>query len=168
MFLPRSNSSYPVSSLVPPLGTLAGLVSAFRAGRLFDHVTRVVSVLGFSVPTYWLGLTMLFVFFYLLGWAPPGMGRISLMVTPPDQITGSYLLDALLAGDWEAARSQFRATGLARFVRGHPRRGAHCEADAQHHSRRHGVRSSCAMPPPRVFLRPWCSAWRSETVRRRW
>jgi peptide/nickel transport system permease protein len=48
---------------------------------------------------------MLFVFFYLLGWAPPGMGRISLMATPPPRVTGSYLIDGLLAGDWEAARS---------------------------------------------------------------
>ena len=34
--------------------------------------------------TYWLGLVMLFVFFYLLGWAPPGIGRIGLIVIPPD------------------------------------------------------------------------------------
>ena len=46
----------------------------------------------------WLGLMALFVFFYLLEWAPPGMGRISLMLTPPPGVTGSYALDALIAG----------------------------------------------------------------------
>jgi len=50
-------------------------------------------------------LVMLFVFFYLLGWAPPGMGRISLMVSPPEFVTGSYLIDGLIEANWEAAHS---------------------------------------------------------------
>lgn len=82
-----------------------GLHAAFRPGRAFDHVSRFLSLLGFSIPTYWLGLVMLFVFFYLLGWAPPGIGRIGLIVVPPEPITGSYLIDSLLQGSWEAARS---------------------------------------------------------------
>ena len=73
-----------------------GLRAAFNPNGRFDQTTRVMSLLGFSIPTYWLGLVMLFVFFYLLRWAPPGMGRISLMVSPPDFITGSYLIDSLL------------------------------------------------------------------------
>jgi peptide/nickel transport system permease protein len=48
---------------------------------------------------------MLFVFFFLLEWAPPGMGRISLIVSPPPRITGSYLVDGLLTANWEAAHS---------------------------------------------------------------
>lgn len=82
-----------------------GLRAAFRPGRAFDHVSRFLSLLGFSIPTYWLGLVMLFVFFYLLGWAPPGIGRIGLIVIPPEPITGSYLIDSLLQGSWEAAHS---------------------------------------------------------------
>jgi len=89
------------------IGIPVGLRAAFRADRLFDQLSRFVSLLGFSIPTYWLGLVMLFVFFFLLEWAPPGMGRISLIVTPPPRITGSYLIDGLLAADWEAARSAF-------------------------------------------------------------
>jgi ABC-type dipeptide/oligopeptide/nickel transport system permease component len=87
------------------VGVPVGLVAASRRGRAFDHVTRLLSLLGYSIPTYFLGLAMLLVFFYLLDWAPPGMGRISLMLNPPARITGSFLLDALLAGDLEAARS---------------------------------------------------------------
>lgn len=82
-----------------------GLRAAFKHDRLFDIVSRSISLLGFSVPTYFLALLMLFVFFYLLGWAPPGMGRISLMVTPPPTVTGSYLIDSLLIGNMEGARS---------------------------------------------------------------
>ena len=87
------------------LGVPVGLRAAFRPNGAFDQTSRILSLLGFSIPTYWLGLVMLFVFFYLLRWAPPGIGRISLMVTPPDPVTGSYLVDGLLAADWTAARS---------------------------------------------------------------
>ncbi|EPX85096.1 ABC transporter permease [Salipiger mucosus] len=93
------------------LGTLVGipvgLRAAFRPNGRFDQVSRVLSLLGFSIPTYWLGLVTIFVFFYLLGWAPPAMGRISLLVSPPPTITGSYLIDGLLQANWEAARSAF-------------------------------------------------------------
>ena len=91
------------------IGTLVGipigLRAAFRPDGTFDHVSRFFSLLGFSIPTYWLGLVMLFVFFYLLGWAPPGVGRIGLIMSPPPTVTGSYFFDALIAGDWEVARS---------------------------------------------------------------
>ncbi len=87
------------------VGIPVGVRAASRPNRAFDQVSRVLSLLGFSVPTYWLALMALFVFFYLLEWAPPGMGRISLMLTPPPTVTGSVLLDAVLARDWEAARS---------------------------------------------------------------
>ena len=83
----------------------AGLLAALRRGRAVDHLTRLVSLLGYSIPTYFLGLAMLLVFFYLLDWSPPAMGRMSLMLNPPARITGSYLLDGLLSGDVEAARS---------------------------------------------------------------
>lgn len=87
------------------IGIPVGLRAAFKPNGRFDQITRVVSLLGFSIPTYWLGLVMLFVFFYLLGWAPPGMGRISLMVSPPEFVTGSYFVDGLIAANWEAAHS---------------------------------------------------------------
>ncbi|MCC7425880.1 MAG: ABC transporter permease [Alphaproteobacteria bacterium] len=89
------------------IGIPAGLGSATRPGGTFDQVTRTLSLLGFSIPTYWLGLVMMFVFFYLLGWAPPGIGRIGMMHSPPPTVTGSYLIDALLAAEWGVAHSAF-------------------------------------------------------------
>lgn len=89
------------------IGIPTGLRAAFKPDRAFDQVSRFFSLLGFSVPTYWLGLIMLFVFFYLLEWAPPGMGRISLFLEPPARVTGSYLIDGLIAADWEVASSAF-------------------------------------------------------------
>ncbi|MDJ1018438.1 MAG: ABC transporter permease [Paracoccaceae bacterium] len=87
------------------IGIPVGLRAAFRPNGKFDQTTRVLSLLGFSIPTYWLGLVMIFVFFYLLDWAPPAIGRISLMIFPPETVTGSYLIDGLIAADWEAAWS---------------------------------------------------------------
>ncbi|MEQ8248114.1 MAG: ABC transporter permease [Alphaproteobacteria bacterium] len=87
------------------VGVPVGLRAAFRHDKWFDQISRGISLLGFSIPTYFLALLMLFVFFFLLGWAPPGMGRISLLISPPPTITGSYLIDGLLAGDLEAAGS---------------------------------------------------------------
>ncbi len=87
------------------IGIPIGLRAAFRPDGRFDQVSRILSLFGFSIPTYWLGLVMLFVFFYLLRWAPPGIGRISLMISPPDFVTGSYFIDALLTGNWQALRS---------------------------------------------------------------
>jgi peptide/nickel transport system permease protein len=87
------------------IGVPVGLRAAFRPNGRFDQLTRILSLLGFSIPTYWLGLVMIFVFFYLLGWAPPAIGRMSLLVSPPDTITGSYLIDGLLTANWQAAWS---------------------------------------------------------------
>ena len=87
------------------VGIPAGLYTAFHRGRWADHIVRIVSLFGFSIPTYFLGLLMLLVFFATLDWAPPGMGRLSLMLDPPPDVTGSYLIDGLIARDWEVVYS---------------------------------------------------------------
>ncbi len=87
------------------VGVPLGLHAAERPNGWFDQLSRFGSLFGFSLPTYWLGLMAIFVFFYLLGWAPAPMGRVSMMVTPPEVVTGSVLIDSLIAGNWEAAWS---------------------------------------------------------------
>lgn len=89
------------------IGIPIGLHAAFQPNKRFDQVSRVLSLLGFSIPTYWLGLVMIFVFFYLLRWSPPPIGRISFLAPTPDTITGSYLIDGLLTANWAAASSAF-------------------------------------------------------------
>ncbi len=89
------------------IGIPVGLRAAFRPDGAFDQTSRFLSLLGFSIPTYWLGLVMLFVFFFLLEWAPPGMGRLSLFLEPPPAVTGSYLIDGLIAAQWDVASSAF-------------------------------------------------------------
>jgi len=56
-----------------------------------------------SLPTFFTGLALLFIFYYLLGWAPAPVGRLDFIYLPPDPVTGFYVVDALLAGDTDTA-----------------------------------------------------------------
>lgn len=100
-----------------PLGVLA----ATRPGSWIDHLCRGITTAGVSLPTFFTGLVLAYVFYFLLGWAPSPLGRLDPYTTAPDFVTGFYLIDSLLAGDGEtfvAAASQLAlpAITLALFV----------------------------------------------------
>ena len=100
-----------------PLGVLA----ATRPDSWVDHLCRVVVTAGVSLPTFFTGLALVYVFYVLLGWAPPPLGRLDVLYSPPPQLTGFYVLDSLLAGDLETARTALAqlilpATTLALFT----------------------------------------------------
>jgi peptide/nickel transport system permease protein len=78
-------------------GIFLGTVSAIYYGRALDQIVRVVSLIGVSVPSFWLALVAFYVFFYKLGWVPPG-GRLDAATISPPKVTGLYTVDALLAG----------------------------------------------------------------------
>jgi ABC-type dipeptide/oligopeptide/nickel transport system permease component len=84
-------------SIAVPLGIFA----ATRPGSLVDHVCRVVATAGVSLPVFFTGLLLVYVFYYLLGWAPAPIGRLDIFYSPPPQVTGFYLIDSTLAGDGE-------------------------------------------------------------------
>ena len=88
-----------------PLGVLA----ATRPGSWIDQLCRLVTTAGVSLPTFFTGLLLAYVFYFLLGWAPSPMGRLDPMFSPPPTVTGLYLIDAALAGDgamWWASLKQ--------------------------------------------------------------
>ncbi len=85
------------------VGVTFGVLAAVRQDRPSDHVLRIGSLAGISMPTFWLALIVLYVFFFRLGWFPGG-GRLDPGVLPPDQVTGMYVFDALLAGQWSVAK----------------------------------------------------------------
>lgn len=85
-----------------------GVLAATRPGRPIDHVCRLLATAGVSLPTFFTGLALLFVFYYLLGWAPAPVGRLDFIYLPPDQVTGFYIIDALIAGDGETAYAALR------------------------------------------------------------
>ncbi len=83
------------------IGVPMGVVAAVRQGRLTDHIVRVVGLIGYSVPIFWLGLMALLVFYARLEWLP-GPGRIEVyydgIVEPT---TGFILLDSAMQEEWE-------------------------------------------------------------------
>jgi ABC-type dipeptide/oligopeptide/nickel transport system permease component len=78
-----------------PLGVLASL---HHNGKV-DHSIRFLYLAGFSSPPFFVALLMLFVFGYLFHIFPT-QGELSPFLTPPTHITGMYVVDSLLTGNW--------------------------------------------------------------------
>ena len=83
------------------VGIPLGIFSAVKRGSFLDHVTRVIGLLGYSLPIFWLGLMALMVFYAHLDLLP-GPGRVDIfyedIVAP---VTGIMLIDCIIAGEWE-------------------------------------------------------------------
>ncbi len=86
------------------IGIPAGIWSAIYRGRLPDVIVRVAALAGGSLPVFWLGLIVIGLFYYQLGWFPGG-GRLDTFVSPPPTRTGLYVVDSVLALDVDALRS---------------------------------------------------------------
>jgi peptide/nickel transport system permease protein len=80
-----------------PMGVLAGVYQ----GRWPDQVIRVVGLLGYSIPVFWLGLMGLLLF-YATWDLVPGPGRLDFFFDDiVDPVTGVILIDSAIAGEWE-------------------------------------------------------------------
>jgi len=84
-------------AIAVPLGILA----ATNPDSLIDHACRVVATAGVSLPVFFTGLILVYVFYYLLGWSPAPLGRLDVFYSAPPKITGLYLIDATIAHDWD-------------------------------------------------------------------
>jgi ABC-type dipeptide/oligopeptide/nickel transport system permease component len=82
-----------------------GILAAVRQGSTVDHICRIVTTAGVSMPVFFSGLLFVYVFYFLLGWAPAPLGRLDTFATPPPTITGFLLIDTLLIGDLETFRA---------------------------------------------------------------
>lgn len=91
--------------LATVLGVAAGSVGAYFRGRLPDRVIRLFTGVLQAVPDFFLGLLLIYVLFFLLGWVPAPAGELSFTETAPDKVTGVVAIDALIAGDFAVARS---------------------------------------------------------------
>src|SRR5580693_8413072 len=74
--------------------TLLGIIAATKPNSMVDHACRLVATLGVSLPVFFTGLILVYVFYYLLGWAPAPLGRLDVFFDPPPQVTGFYLIDS--------------------------------------------------------------------------
>jgi peptide/nickel transport system permease protein len=89
------------------VGIPLGVISAKKENTLVDHLIRLFSVADVSLPSFWLAMIFQIVFFRWLGLFPIG-GRIDTVVglmSPIERITGLYVMDALITGNWPAFKS---------------------------------------------------------------
>jgi ABC-type dipeptide/oligopeptide/nickel transport system permease component len=114
-------------SIAVPLGILA----AIREGSWIDHLCRVIVTTGVSLPVFFTGLLLVYLFYFRLGWSPAPLGRLDVFYSAPPQVTGFYLIDSLIARDLETFRAAlaqlilpaatlaiFSLAPLARITRG--------------------------------------------------
>jgi peptide/nickel transport system permease protein len=94
------------------VGVPLGVLSAIHRDTLLDHGGRLLSVAGVAMPSFWTGLLLIYVFFYLLDVAPAPLGRLAPGLTAPPTITGMFTLDALFAGNPAALRSALAQLAL--------------------------------------------------------
>jgi ABC-type dipeptide/oligopeptide/nickel transport system permease component len=83
-------------------GVLFGVLVAINPGGIASRITFFYGLLAGAVPDFWLGLLLIFFFYYKLNWAPPPVGQFGLDVIPPPRVTGMSLVDSALAGDSSA------------------------------------------------------------------
>ncbi len=81
-----------------------GVAGAMRKGGGTDHICRIVSTSALSMPSFFTGLLLVFIFYYVLGIAPAPLGRLPPMAFPPPERTGFMIIDAILARDWPVCR----------------------------------------------------------------
>jgi peptide/nickel transport system permease protein len=86
------------------LGVSLGVLAAVNRNGWLDGAARVFALVGGSLPIFFLGLLGLAVFYSRLRWLP-GPGRLDALLNPPTQITGMYVVDSLLTGNWPTLRN---------------------------------------------------------------
>jgi len=83
------------------VGIPSGVVAAVYHGRWPDHLVRIIGLIGYSMPVFWLGLLGLLLFYAKLDWVP-GPGRLDIFYEDlVPVVTGVILIDAAVAGDWQ-------------------------------------------------------------------
>lgn len=89
------------------LGVPLGVISAVRQDSWVDHTARAVSIAGVALPAFFIGMLLQMLFYGALDWLPlqARIGAEVLLDHPFETVTGLYLMDTLLDGNWIAFRS---------------------------------------------------------------
>lgn len=96
-------------------GMALGIIAAVWRNGWPDQLIRVVSLAGVSVPTFWLALVCLYLFFFKFNLSP-GVGRLGPGTQAPEALTGLYTLDAALRGQWGLLREALSYIALPALV----------------------------------------------------
>ena len=98
-------------------GLAVGIISAVAHGSWLDHAVRFLSLIGLSMPVFWLGLIVLIIFYFWLG-VLPGPGQLDIFLTRPPAVTGLIIVDTLIARDFHALRNALGHLMLPALVLG--------------------------------------------------
>ncbi len=109
------------------VGVPLGVLAAVNKDRWIDQATRIGALAGIAFPSFWLGIVLILVFFFYLGWLPGGRRAEVSVVLGHKPVTNLLLVDSVLAGNWTLFQDALRhlllpaitlAFGpLARFMR---------------------------------------------------
>ncbi|MEO9779396.1 MAG: ABC transporter permease [Sedimentitalea sp.] len=101
-FFPATLELATIATLMGVLiGVPMGVWAAVNQGRFIDHAVRVLGLIGYSIPVFWLGMVALLIFYGKLGWVA-GPGRLDVYLDGiVETQTGFILIDAALAGEWD-------------------------------------------------------------------
>ncbi|MEK4284073.1 MULTISPECIES: ABC transporter permease [unclassified Ureibacillus] len=97
------------------IGIPLGVLAALKKNTFWDHISRVFSISGVSIPVFFSGLVAILIFYGMLGWLPSN-GRIGTDVNPPTHITGFYIIDSILTLDTIALKSSIKHLLLPAIV----------------------------------------------------
>lgn len=98
------------------IGIPFGIIAAAKQGTWVDKAARVFAVLGSSMALFWLGLLLIYFFFFRLGWFPGPIDRLAVATRPPLGITGFYTIDAALTSRFGVMVEAFRYLALPVFT----------------------------------------------------
>ncbi|MEK6222723.1 MAG: ABC transporter permease [Chloroflexota bacterium] len=89
------------------VGVFSGAYAAQHRKKAADYIIRILSIILYSIPIFWLGILFQMYFGAQLGWLPVA-GRLSAGMTPEVKITGMYTIDAILTQDWALLKDAVR------------------------------------------------------------
>jgi peptide/nickel transport system permease protein len=99
------------------LGISLGVLAAYYKGSAIDNFARLFALFGSSLPVFWLGLAVLYLFSVKWG-IMPGPGRLDPRSVAPPQVTGLFTVDALIAGDFRTFLAALSHLVMPAFVLG--------------------------------------------------
>lgn len=85
-------------------GIFLGVLSAVHRDSWVDHISRVISMIGVSIPLFWSGVVCLIIFYKVFP-IFPASGRLDAFLSPPAHVTGLYIIDGLLEGNMDVVLS---------------------------------------------------------------
>lgn len=94
------------------IGIPLGIAAAAYQGTWIDKSARVFAVFGSSMALFWLGLLLIYFFFFRFGWFPGPIDRLAVTTLAPLHITGFYTIDAALTGRFHVMWEAFRYLAL--------------------------------------------------------